>query len=206
MNNKLYLISPTQINNINNFLLILEKIFSRFHNYIFAFQLRIKGDSSSIFNLGKKINDLCRNYGISFMLNDYLDIALKINDGCGIHLGQKDLIKFKTKIHSDIKLGISCHDSIELALKAIKFGANYVSFGAFFPSKTKSITTGKPKLTTLRQWLKLKNNIPTVVIGGINTENCTQFIEFPEVIIALSYFIWFHRHGPLFSIKELLSK
>ena len=91
--------------------------------------------------IGKKIRQLCKKNNVKFIVNDDPILAKKLNaDGC--HLGQKDMnIKEAKKIIGNKIIGITCHNSIKLAKEAIKNRANYIAFGAFFPTKTKKLNT-----------------------------------------------------------------
>ena len=208
MKNKLYLISPQVIYDIHVFLHDLNAIFLKFNNHIFALQLRIKPYSNSLFNLAVRISEICSKYGIFLIINDYLDLTIELNHQnhyCGIHLGQDDLHHLEqTALPSGIKFGISCHDDIQLALKATELGADYISFGAFFPSKTKPKAIGKPTIDTLLQWIKLNKRIPTVVIGGINADNYKLFKKSPQIIIAISHYIFSHPQGGIYAVETLL--
>lgn len=205
------MISPEKIDQCDSFLAIIEGMFIRFHDSIFAFQLRVKPYNSLVIDLAIQIYSLCDMYNVLFILNDYLGVAVMLqkDDLCdGVHLGQKDLYKLdmcrKGSI-SKMKIGISCYDRVELAESASALGAYYVSFGAFFISRTKAITFGKPTVATLQEWLQV-SGMPTVVIGGITSENCNVFIQFPHLIIAVSYCVWFHKKGALYGLEELIIK
>ena len=109
-------------------------------------------------------------------------------DGC--HLGQKDMdLAISRKILGKKKIvGVTCHNSKNLALKAKRRGANYIAFGSFFKSKTKK-TAFKANLATLR-WAKKKINMPIVAIGGINSSNYKKILSSGASFIACSSYIW----------------
>ena len=109
-------------------------------------------------------------------------------DGC--HIGQKDMdFKKSRKILGKNKIiGVTCHNSKKLAIKAKKLGADYVAFGSFFKSFTKK-TTFKANLGILR-WAKKKINMPTVAIGGINSSNYKKVLLNRADFIACSNYIW----------------
>ena len=137
-----------------------------------------------------------------FIINDNPIIAKKVDaDGC--HIGQKDMdfanarkILGKKKI-----IGVTCHNSKKLALKAKNQGANYVAFGSFFKSFTKK-TYFKANLTILR-WAKKKINMPTVAIGGINSSNYKKILSSGASFIACSSYIWNNKKlNPIAAIKK----
>ena len=132
-----YLISPTKISG-NNFFKSLELVFKS--KKVSFFQLRLKNEKlSKKIIISKKIIKICRKYGVKFLVNDNHFLALKVNaDGC--HLGQKDMSIIKAKkILKNKIIGITCHNSIKLAKKALMNGANYVAVGAFYKTKTKKV-------------------------------------------------------------------
>ncbi len=132
-----YLISPTKISD-NSFFKSLELVFKS--KKVSFFQLRLKNEKlSKKILISKKIIKICRKYGVKFLVNDDPILALKVKaDGC--HLGQKDMniIRAKKTLKNKI-IGITCHNSIRLAKKALMNGANYVAVGAFYKTKTKKV-------------------------------------------------------------------
>ena len=130
-----YLISPNKIRN-DNFYTILGRVLSS--KKVSFFQLRLKNETyiKKIF-IGKKIKKICKKYKVKFIINDEPVLAKKLSaDGC--HLGQNDMkISKARKILRNKIIGITCHNSINLAKNAIKDGANYLAFGAFYSTKTK---------------------------------------------------------------------
>ncbi len=207
MNNKkkIYLISPKSINNLDNFLLSLEVLFSVYASYIFAFQLRTKIPSLSLYETGKMLHDICSKYNVMFIINDYVDLAIALhnqNSCSGIHLGQDDISqKILNQIPQNMILGISCQDRIDLAKKAVNLGAHYVSFGSFFLSKTKPDAVGRPDVKILEKWKSI-SKIPAVAIGGINNQNCKTLIS--SAIIAISDYIWSCNLGPCYALKKIV--
>ncbi len=180
-----YLISPQNIN--SSFYNILELVFKS--NKIYYFQLRLKKVSENkIIKFSKKIKKICKKYNVQFIVNDYPRIAKKVNaDGC--HLGQSDInIKKARKILKNKIIGITCHNSIKLAEKAIKNGADYIAVGAFNHSKTKRIKY-KASLSDLKKIRKISNK-PIVAIGGINQKNYKKLLLNKADFLAISSFIW----------------
>ena len=129
-----YLISPNKIP--NSFYKNLKLVFKT--KKVSFFQLRLKNYSlKKKIIIGKKIKNICKKYKVKFIINDDPLLALKLDaDGC--HLGQKDMnIYIAKKILGKKIIGITCHNSMNLAKKAIKAKADYIAFGAFNQSKTK---------------------------------------------------------------------
>lgn len=142
-----------------------------------------------------------------FIMNDHIDLAVALNkhSHCdGVHLGKED-IKFQNKLPANLLLGISCYDNIILAIKWAKKGAQYVSFGAFFPSQTKPNAIGKPTISILHRWKEI-SNVPIVAIGGITANNCKLLLDSGADIIALSHYIWFNKQGSIYALQEIVQQ
>ena len=167
------------------------------------FQLRLKKETNlNKLIIGKKIKKICNKYKVKFLINDDPLLAKKLNaDGC--HLGQKDMdILEARKILKNKIIGITCHNSIKLAEEAIKNGADYLAFGAFYPTKTKKI---KHYANTKNSKLVKKNvKIPVVAIGGITNKNYSNLIENGANLIAVSSFIW--KNKTILKASNLLIK
>ena len=151
--------------------------------------------------IGKKIKHLCKKNNVKFIVNDDPILSKKLNaDGC--HLGQNDMnLKEARKIIGNKIIGITCHNSIKLAKEAIKNKANYIAFGAFFPTKTK-IPIHKSNINTLNKAKKL-TNIPIVAIGGITNKNYKLLLNNAN-FLAISGYIWKNKKNkPLEAIEKL---
>ena len=180
-----YLISPNKI--YPNFFTDLQKVLSS--KKVFFFQLRLKNSNNNqIIKIAKKIKPITAKYKVKFLINDSCKIAKKINsDGC--HLGQSDeSIHLAKKNLKNKVIGVTCHNSKILALKAVKEKASYVAFGSFFNSKLKP----NAKRTSLKilSWAKKNIKKPIVAIGGINEKNYKKLIKAGANYIAISSFIW----------------
>ena len=167
------------------------------------FQLRLKNYSlkKKIF-IGKKIRKICKDNNVKFLINDDPMLTKMINaDGC--HLGQNDMhIENAKKIIKNKIIGITCHNSIRLAKKAVKSGASYIAFGAFFASKTKK-TKFKAEINILK---KVRNftKTPVVAIGGINYENYKNLLLNKVNFLAISGYVWNNKkYKPEEAIKKL---
>ncbi len=185
MKKSIYLISPNKID--KNFYHDLDKVLS-VKNVKF-FQLRLKKvEQKSLFKIAGNIKKITKKHKVKLIINDDYILASKINaDGC--HMGQLDgsILKARKKLKKKI-LGITCHNSKELAKIAIKNKADYVAFGSFFKSKLKQ-NAKKANLHILR-WAKKNVKKPIVAIGGINNKNYKKLMKAGAKYIAISSFIW----------------
>ena len=200
-NNKfIYLISPNKIKT-NVFYTELDQVLSS--KKVNFFQLRLKREiNKNKITIGKKIKKICIKNKVKLIVNDDPRLVKKINaDGC--HLGQKDMdILNARKILKDKIIGITCHNSIKLAKKAIKDGADYLAFGAFYSSKTKK-TKYKANLKILNLAKKITNT-PVVAIGGIKLNNYKKLLLNKANFLAISSYIWNNKkYKPLEAIKKL---
>ena len=197
----IYLISPKKIKN-TAFYIVLDNILKL--KKVSFFQLRLKRETNrNKISIGKKIKKICKKYKVKFIINDEPLIAKKLNaDGC--HIGQNDMSFFNSrKILTNKKvIGVTCHNSKKLALKAKKDGANYIAFGSFFKSFTKR-TAPKANLSILI-WAKKKINIPVVAIGGMNNQNYKKILFNGADFIAFSSYIWNNNKlNPLEAMKKI---
>ena len=195
----IYLISPNKI--LNSFYNDLKLVLKT--KKVSFFQLRLKNHSlKKKIIIGKKIKNICKKNKVKFIINDDPLLALKLNaDGC--HLGQKDMnIKIAKKILGKKIIGITCHNSMNLAKKAIKAKADYIAFGAFNESKTKK-TKHVASVKILNQ-VKKFTKTPTVAIGGINAVNYKNLLLNNANFLAISGYIWKNKkYKPLQAIEKL---
>jgi thiamine-phosphate pyrophosphorylase len=196
----IYLISPQNIRGIK-FYNELNQVLKT--NKVKFFQLRLKNTSAlKLIKIGKKIKKITMKNKVKLIINDNPYLAKAINaDGC--HIGQKDIDYFNCrKILGKKKIiGMTCHNSKKLALKAKKIGVNYIAFGAFFKSATKK-TIYKANLVLLR-WAKKKINMPVVGIGGINSSNYKNILSSGANYIACSNYVWKNtKLNPILAIKK----
>tara|TARA_B100000965_G_scaffold17955_1_gene13509 strand:- start:1341 stop:1958 length:618 start_codon:yes stop_codon:yes gene_type:complete len=197
----IYLISPNQISN-NIFYKDLNEVFKS--KKIGFFQLRLKNtQNKEKFLIGIKLKKICKKYGVKFIINDDPILAKKLNaDGC--HLGQKDMkINEARKILKNKIIGITCHNSIDLAKTAIKNNADYLAFGAFYKSKTKKIRF-KTKINILHSIKKI-SKVPVVAIGGINLNNYKKLLLNKANFLAISGYIWNNdKYKPSEAIRKII--
>ncbi|MDB4827849.1 thiamine phosphate synthase [Candidatus Pelagibacter sp.] len=195
----IYLISPNKI--YPQFYLDLKKVLKT--GKVGLFQLRLKKYSiKQKIEIGKKILQICKKYNVRFLVNDDPILSKKLNaDGC--HLGQKDMnITEARKIVGNKIIGITCHNSINLAKAAIKKQADYIAFGAFFSTKTKKV---KYKATTkILNKVKKLTKTPIVAIGGINLNNYKKLLLNNANLLAISSYVWNNKkYKPLETIEKL---
>jgi len=195
----IYLISPNKI--YSQFYQDLKKVLKT--GKVGLFQLRLKKYSiKQKIVIGKKIHQICKKHNVKFLVNDDPILSKKLKaDGC--HLGQKDMnITEARKIIGNKIIGITCHNSINLAKKAIKKKADYIAFGAFFSTKTKKV---KYKATTkILNKVKKLTKIPIVAIGGINLKNYKKLLLNNANLLAISSYVWNNKkYKPLETIEKL---
>jgi len=198
-NKFIYLISPNKI--YPQFYEDLRKVLKT--GKVGLFQLRLKKYSiKQKIIIGKKIHQICKKHNVKFLVNDDPILSKKLNaDGC--HLGQKDMnITEARKIIGNKIIGITCHNSINLAKAAIKKKADYIAFGAFFSTKTKKI---KYRATTkILNKVKKLTETPIVAIGGINLNNYKKLLLNNANLLAISSYVWNNKkYKPLESIEKL---
>ena len=195
----IYLISPNKI--LNSFYNDLKLVLKT--RKVSFFQLRLKNYSlKKKIIIGKKIKNICKKNKVKFIINDDPLLALKLNaDGC--HLGQKDMnINIAKKILGKKIIGITCHNSMNLAKKAIKAKADYIAFGAFNQSKTKK--TKHVASVKILNKVKKFTKTPTVAIGGINAVNYKNLLLNNANFLAISGYIWKNKkYKPLQAIERL---
>ncbi len=201
---RLYLISPPAID-LPKFSEQLKNAFDG--GDVGSFQLRLKNASDDgILRAAEALIPICREREIAFIMNDSPALAKK-SGADGVHLGQDDGdVKAARKlIGKDAVIGVSCHDSRHLAMVAGEDGADYVAFGAFYPTKSKSPEAlakyGVPSPEILNWW-QTYMVLPCVAIGGINPLNCLPLVRAGADFIAVITAIWEHSHSPKKAVEE----
>ena len=200
MKRYIYLISPQAIKS-KKFYNDLNKVLKT--NKVMYFQLRLKNKPfKELIKIAKKIRKITSKHKVKLLINDKPSVAKTAKaDGC--HIGQKDMdfLHSRNILGQQKTIGMTCHNSKRLALKAKKFGANYIAFGAFFKSSTKK-TMYRANLGLLR-WARKKINIPIVAIGGINNSNYKKILLNGANYIACSGYVWNNRNlDPVSAIKK----
>ncbi|NBX03967.1 MAG: thiamine phosphate synthase [Alphaproteobacteria bacterium] len=201
---RLYLISPPVID-LPRFCEQLEEAFSG--GDVGSFQLRLKGASDDdILKAAKSLIPICHKHEAAFILNDRADLAKKCGAD-GVHLGQDDgdVASVRALLGDDVVIGVSCHDSKHMAMEAGEAGADYVAFGAFFETKSKSAEAlakyGTPTAEILSWWQEYMV-LPCVAIGGMKPSNCGQLARTGADFIAVITAVWEHPEGPAAAVKE----
>jgi thiamine-phosphate pyrophosphorylase len=188
---QLYLIS-TQVIDLR-FPDRLEKAFDG--GNVAAFQLRLKGlDDHAIAKLAEPLQRLCNDREVAFLINDSVGLAKRLGAD-GVHLGQDDGDPREAReiLGRDAQIGVTCHNSRHLAMEAGEAGADYVAFGAFYPSGTKEVKYIAD--TDIIAWWTMITPIPCVAIGGITPENAAPIVAAGADFIAASGSVWVHPDG-----------
>jgi thiamine-phosphate pyrophosphorylase len=149
-----------------------------------------------------RLRPVVQSRDVAFLLNDLPDLAVK--HGCdGAHVGQDDMpAKAARKILGDLTLGVTCHGSRHLAMQAGEDGADYVAFGAFFPTTTKT-PPAMADLEVLRWWAEVME-LPCVAIGGITAENCAPLVQAGADFLAVVGAVWNHPDGAAAGVRAML--
>ena len=167
-----------------------------------AFQFRVKDvEQGEAERLAEPLKEICDAHDVAFIVNDDVDLAKRLAAD-GVHLGQGDgdLKDARAELGDQIQIGITCHDSRHLAMEAGEGGANYVAFGAFFPTTTKE-TRHRPEVDILEWWSTIME-IPCVAIGGITPDNCQPLVDAGADFLAVSGSVWNDPEGPTYAVKR----
>ncbi|WES31796.1 thiamine phosphate synthase [Varunaivibrio sulfuroxidans] len=164
-------------------------------------QLRLKDVSDrELLDACEILMPIAHRHDVAWIVNDRPDIAKK-SGADGVHLGQDDvsIVRARDILGEEAIIGATCHNSRHLAMLAAEQSADYVAFGAFYDTRTKTPkTTAEPQL--LQIW-STATQVPCVAIGGITTENCTPLIEAGADFLAVSNGIWSHPQGPARAVR-----
>lgn len=155
-----------------------------------AFQFRVKDvDQHEAARLAVPLQAICAERGVAFIVNDSISLAKRIGAD-GVHIGQDDgtVEEAREALGRDAQIGVTCHDSRHLAMEAGEEGADYVAFGAFFPTETKQ--TKHVAGTDLLEWWQAIFEVPCVAIGGITPENCGSLVAAGADFIAVCGAVW----------------
>ncbi len=155
-----------------------------------AFQLRLKDiDQHEIARLAEPLQRICADRDVAFIVNDSISLAKRIGAD-GVHLGQGDgdPVEARKILGRGAQIGVTCHNSRHLAMEAGEAGADYVAFGAFFPTVTKAVE--HQAAPDLLSWWQSLFELPCVAIGGITTENCAPLVRAGADFLAVSGAVW----------------
>jgi thiamine-phosphate pyrophosphorylase len=167
-----------------------------------AYQLRMKDFADeAILKAAGRLLPICQAADIAFLLNDRADLA-KACGADGVHLGQSDgaVADARRLLGADAQIGATCHASRHLAMDAGEAGANYVAFGAFFPTQTKMVEHhAQPEILA---WWTALSPIPCVAIGGITAANCAPLVKAGADFLAVSSAVWTDSDGTAAAISR----
>jgi len=191
---RLYLITPPVLDDLAAFGRALGEALEG--GDVGAVQLRLKDVADEIVEAAAHLmRPMLRSRGVPLILNDRPDLAARF-DCDGVHIGQDDAPYAEARriMGADRIVGVTCHDSRHLAMDASEAGADYVAFGAFFPTTTKDAKT-HADIELLEIWQESMLT-PCVAIGGITPDNCGPLVAAGADFIAASASVWTHPDGP----------
>ena len=168
-----------------------------------AFQFRVKGvDQHEAARLALPLQAICAERDVAFIVNDDMSLAKRLNAD-GVHLGQGDGDPREARrlLGPDAQIGVTCHGSRHLAMDAGEAGADYIAFGAFYPTTTKEVDhSAEPALLG---WWSTVSEIPCVAIGGITADNAAPLVAAGADFLAVSAGVWAHPGGAAAGVKAL---
>jgi thiamine-phosphate pyrophosphorylase len=170
-----------------------------------AFQLRLKGvDDHEIAKLAAPLQRICADHDTAFIINDSIGLAKRLGAD-GVHLGQNDgdPREAREALGRDAQIGVTCHNSRHLAMEAGENGADYVAFGAFYPSGTKDVSEFADK--AILGWWTTLFGTPCVAIGGITPSNAVPLVAAGADFIAASGAVWNDPLGEAEAVKAFMS-
>ena len=191
---RLYLITPPAFDP-DRFAKDLEAALSG--GDVACLQLRLKEvDDDVVRRATAVLKPIAQARGVAFIMNDRPDLAAELNCD-GVHVGEEDMpyIEARRLLGSDRIVGVTCGDSRDRAITAAEAGADYVAFGAFFPSMTKTATKYRAGAELLKDWSET-TVVPCCAIGGITQENCGPLVEAGADFLAVIGAIWSYPAGP----------
>ncbi len=194
---QLYLISPLDVG--GDFPDRLEAALSAAP--VAAFQFRVKGvDQHEAARLAAPLQAICAAKDVAFIVNDHMALAKRLKAD-GVHLGQGDgdPKAARSLLGPGAQIGVTCHASRHLAMEAGEAGADYVAFGAFFPTTTKEVEhRADPEILT---WWQGLFELPCVAIGGITPDNAKLLVDAGADFLAVSGAVWNHPEGPAAAVR-----
>ncbi|MGH6615332.1 thiamine phosphate synthase [Sphingomonas sp.] len=155
-----------------------------------AFQFRVKNvDQHEAARLGEPLRSICAAHDVAFIVNDSISLAKRL-EADGVHLGQEDgdPREARSVLGPNAQIGVTCHDSRHLAMEAGEAGADYVAFGAFYPTTTKTVSHVPDPV--ILSWWSTVFEVPCVAIGGITPANAAPLIAAGADFLAVSQAVW----------------
>ncbi|ESQ87327.1 thiamine-phosphate pyrophosphorylase [Asticcacaulis sp. AC460] len=201
---RLYLITPPRIDDAEAFGRTLDAALSA--GDIAALQIRLKDvPLDHIRAVTRVLTPIAHAHGVAVLMNDHVDLAKELGLD-GVHVGQSDMAYKEARriLGAKAMIGVTCHNSRHLAMDAAEAGADYVAFGAFYPTQTKTVEH-MAELETLSIWQESMET-PCVAIGGITAANAREVAEAGADFIAVSGAVWNHPEGPAAGVKALLEE
>jgi len=196
---ELYLITPPRLDDVAAFSTRLAEALDA--GPVACLQLRLKDvDDDAIKRAAEALIPIAHQYGVPVLMNDRPDLA--VATGCdGVHVGQDDAPYAEARriMGPDAMIGVTCKASRHRAIDAAEAGADYVAFGAFFPSGSKDNTTTAP--IDIVAWWSEVMTVPCVAIGGITPDNCRPLVEAGADFLAVIGAVWSHPDGPGAGVK-----
>lgn len=197
---RLYLITPPRLDDPAGFAETLARALDA--GDVAALQIRLKDvDDDTVRRTVDALRPVAQDRDVAVILNDRPDLAEQT--GCdGVHVGQDDTSYREARriLGEDAIVGVTCHDSRHLAMVAAEDGADYVAFGAFYPTLTKD-PKAKADLDILRWW-QVMMTVPCVAIGGITPDNAKPVIDAGADFLAVCGGVWNQAEGPEEAIRH----
>lgn len=198
---RLYLITPPRLDDLPAFAARLEAALAA--GDVAALQVRLKDAPEPVIAEAVRVlGPIARAHDVALILNDDPDLAARL-DCDGVHVGQSDAsyAEARRRVGRDRIVGVTCHDSRHLAMEAAEQGADYVAFGAFFPTSTKDAPTrADPEILSV--WQETMET-PCVAIGGITPDNARGLVAAGADFIAVSSGVWSHPDGEAEAVRAL---
>ena len=197
---RLYLITPPEIA-LDAFAPKLEAALDA--GDVACLQLRLKGaEDDDVRRAGERLLPICQARDVPLLVNDRPDLAAELGAD-GVHVGadDADYAQARESVGADGTIGVSCYDSRHRAMEAAAAGADYVAFGAFFPTPTKT-PRARADVDLLNWWQALMV-VPCVAIGGITAENCGPLVENGADFLAVIGGVWSHPQGPAAGVEAI---
>ena len=166
-------------------------------------QLRLKDiDDDAVRRAARVLKPIAHDRDVAFIMNDRPDLAAEL-DCDGVHVGEEDMSYAEARrlLGPDRIVGVTCGASCDRAIAAAEAGADYVAFGAFFPSMTKTATKYRATPELLADWSET-TVVPCCAIGGITQQNCGPLVEAGADFLAVIGAIWSHPKGPRAAVAE----
>lgn len=198
---RLYLITPPSLPDLAAFGRQLARALEG--GDVAALQIRLKDvPDEAVAAAVEALSPIARARDVAVILNDRPDLAARL-DCDGVHVGQGDApyASARKLMGKDRMVGVTCHDSRHLAMEAAEAGADYVAFGAFFPTTTKDAPiVAEPDILSI--WQETME-VPCVAIGGITAANAAPLATAGADFLAVSGGVWAHPDGPDAAVAAL---